>query len=285
MDGNTKKGVCAILFSALGFAFMGMFVRLADDFGAPVSPFQKSFFRNAVALAVAAFFFSRDPSSRISSAKGSWNLLTLRAVCGTAGIFGNFYALSHIPIADAMALNKTSPFFTVAFSWLFMKQRLSLRQAIAIAGAFAGALFIIKPDFASVAALPALCGLAGGIGAGGAYACLHSLGRRGVDGKFIVLFFSAFSCAASIPFVVFDFCPMTLSQVLILTAAGVSAAIGQFGITAAYRLAQPRDIVAFDYAGIVFSAILGYMAFGQTLDAYSLAGFAAIVSMGILLKR
>ena len=72
---------------------------------------------------------------------------------------------------------------------------------------------------------------------------------------------------------------------MILTAAGVSAAIGQFGITAAYRLAQPRDIVAFDYAGIVFSAILGYMAFGQTLDAYSLAGFAAIVSMGILLKR
>lgn len=285
MDKNTKKGVCAILISGLGFAFMGMFVRLADDFGAPISPFQKSFFRNAVALVVAAVFFVNSSSSCISSAKGSWGMLLLRAFCGTIGIFGNFYALSHIPIADAMALNKTSPFFTVAFSWLFFKQQLGLKQALAIGGAFIGAMFIIKPDFADPAVVPAVCGLVGGVGAGGAYACLHALGKRGVDGKFIVLFFSAVSSLASIPFMILDYQPMTASQIAVLTAAGVSATIGQFGITAAYRYAQPRNIVAFDYAGIAFSVILGYAAFGQILDAYSFIGFLMIVVTAWLLKR
>ena len=285
MNENVKKGVCAILLSALGFAFMGMFVRLADDFGAPISPFQKSFFRNAVALVVAAIFFFSSSSSRIASAKGSWGILSLRAICGTIGIFGNFYALSHIPIADAMALNKTSPFFTVLFSWMFLSQRLSIRQALAVIGAFIGALFIIKPDFNNPAVVPAVCGLIGGVGAGGAYACLHALGKRGVDGKFIVLFFSAVSSLASVPFMVLDFQPMTINQIAVLIAAGVSAAIGQFGITAAYRYAQPRNIVAFDYTGIAFSAILGYAAFGQILDVYSFIGFLTIAVTACLLKR
>ena len=38
---------------------MGMFVRLADDFGGAVSPFQKSFFRNVVAVFVAGALFLR----------------------------------------------------------------------------------------------------------------------------------------------------------------------------------------------------------------------------------
>ena len=78
---------------------------------------------------------------------------------------------------------------------------------------------------------------------------------------------------------------MTISQIAILIAAGVSATIGQFGITAAYRYAQPRNIVAFDYTGIVFSAILGYIAFGQFLDAYSFIGVIVIVVTGLLLRR
>ena len=51
---SRTKGIFAITASAFGFALMALFVRLCDDCGAPVSSFQKSFFRNAVALAIAA---------------------------------------------------------------------------------------------------------------------------------------------------------------------------------------------------------------------------------------
>ena len=36
------KGILAILASAFGFALMAAFVRLCDDYGGPVSSFQKS---------------------------------------------------------------------------------------------------------------------------------------------------------------------------------------------------------------------------------------------------
>lgn len=282
---NRAGGITAIIVSGFGFALMGMFVRLADDYGSPISPFQKSFFRNIIAFAVALFFFLGTKEKKLKTIRGAMPLLILRSICGTAGIFGNFIALSHIPIADAMALNKTSPFFVVLFSWLFINEKITLKSSLAIAISFIGALFIIKPGMAEAAIIPAICGFIGGIGAGGAYATLRSLGKRGVDGKFIVLFFSAFSSIAALPFFIFKIDPMTPLQTIILVSAGLSAAVGQFAITTAYRLAKARDIACFDYMGIVFSAILGYFAFGQTIDVYSLTGFFLIASMGILMKR
>ena len=56
------KGIAAIVASALGFALMAALVRLADDYGEPLSAFQKSFFRNLVAFAVAAAVYWRRSS-------------------------------------------------------------------------------------------------------------------------------------------------------------------------------------------------------------------------------
>ena len=98
-----------------------------------------------------------------------------------------------------------------------------------------------------------------------------------MDGRFIVLFFSAFSCLASAPFLIFDYHPMTAAQVAILAGAGAGAAIGQFGVTAAYRYAAPRDIAVFDYANVIFTSMFGYMFFAQVPDMLSVAGFILIV--------
>lgn len=294
---NRTKGTLCLIASAFGFAAMGMFVRLADDLGGPISCFQKGFFRNAVAVVIAAVLFARNQKPAFAKATADkpetlkpsrlpvWLLLVLRSVLGTAGIFLNFYAISHIPLADAMMLNKLAPFFTVAFSWVFLGERLRLAQGACLAGALLGAACVVKPGFAAVSVFPALCGFAGGICAGGAYACVHALGRRRVDPRSIVLFFSAFSCLASVPFMVADFAPMTVAQIWTLVGAGAMAAMGQFGVTAAYRFAEPRSIAAWDYTNILFAALFGLLLFGQIPDALSALGFVAIVVSALLLRR
>lgn len=268
---------------------MGMFVRMADLHGEPISAFQKSFFRNAVALAIAVAMFAKGARGKVSFGEGPaarrWTVLALRAAVGTAGIFGNFYALGKLDLSDAMMLNKLAPFFTVLFSWLFIKERISLRQGLCLAGAIAGAALVVKPGFGAMPALPALCGVSSGVCAGAAYTCVRQLGIMKMDGRFVVLFFSAFSCLASAPFLVFDYHPMTAAQTATLVGAGAGAAAGQFGITAAYRFAEPRRIAVFDYTNILFSALLGYLAFGQKPDAFSWCGFAAIVAMAFLMNR
>lgn len=290
---DRAKGVAAITASAFGFALMAACVRLADDYGGPVSSFQKSFFRNVVALAIALVVFAR---SRLDARRngavggtrltpGSLVLLLLRSALGTCGIFANFYALGLVPIADGQTLNKTAPFFTVLFAWILLGERASLRQVATLALAFVGVVFVAKPGFAGDAAFPLAMGLVGGACAGGAYACVRALRRHAVEPAFIVLFFSAFSCVASVPFMLLRFDPMTVAQVAILFGAGAGAAIGQFGITLAYGYAAPREIAVYDYSNILFTAAFGLILFDQVPDVWSVLGFVLILAAAFRLHR
>ena len=272
------RGSIAIIVSAFGFALMAVLVRLCDDYGGEVSSFQKSFFRNIIALMIAGGVFLGSRSrSDFSLTPKAWLTLIGRSIFGTIGIFANFYALSHIPVGEAMTLNKTAPFFTVIFSALIFKERISQRQMIFLMVAFLGASVVMKPSFRGDDLFAAMCAVTGGLGAGLAYVCVHALGRMKVNGALIVLFFSAFSSLASIPFMMADLCPMTFLQIIIMTLAGVSAAIGQFGITLAYRYAEPRSIAIYDYTNVIFTAILGWIMFSQVPDMISVVGFIAIV--------
>ena len=284
---SRTKGILAITASAFGFALMALFVRLCDDCGGPVNSFQKGFFRNVVALTIAAVAWWRASRRRTldgrQKARGvfclrSQVLLLLRSVLGTTGIFANFYALSHITIAEGQTLNKTAPFFTLLFAWLFLGERVTRRQLEPLLLAFAGVVLIAKPGFAGADAFPLAMGLLGGICAGSAYACVRGLrATQAVSPSFIVLFFSAFSCVAAVPFMCVRLDPMTWRQVLVLCGAGAGAALGQFGITLAYGYAAPREIAVYDYSNILFTAALGFAFFGQVPDVWSLLGFAAII--------
>ena len=286
---DKAKGIACIVASAFGFAVMAACVRLCDDCGGPVSSFQKSFFRNVVALGLALAVFLREPApakSRRPVPAKAWGLLMLRSALGTVGIFANFYALSRITIAEGQTLNKTAPFFTVVFAALFLKEHAGWKSFGPLLVAFAGVLLIAKPGFAGEAAFPLAMGLLGGLSAGAAYTALHALGRTdAMRSSFIILFFSAFSCLAAVPFMLHRFDPMTAAQVAVLFGAGGGAALGQFGVTLAYRCAAPRDIAVYDYANILFTAAFGFALFGQVPDAGSLAGFALIVFAALKMRR
>lgn len=213
--------------------------------------------------------------------KKDLGLLLLRSVCGTIGILGNFYAVDRLLLADANMLNKLSPFFTVVFSYLILKEKIRPLQAVGLVAAFGGSLLIVKPSFDFSQMLPSLVGVAGGIGAGAAYAFIRLLGKRKVPGPVIVLCFSAFSTLATVPTLIFDYTPMNLTQTVLLLLAGVSASIGQFAITKAYQYAPASEISVFDYSQVVFAAILGFFVFRQIPDVYSFLGYGIIFAAAI----
>lgn len=283
---NKTKGIICIVVSAFGFALMGACVRLADNFGTLINPMQKSLFRNLVAVVIAGAVYVRTRRQRSNAFSPTklrareWWLLIARAVFGTIGIVTNFYALSHIAVAEALTLNKLAPFFTVLFTALFLRERFTWHQLGAILLAFVGGVFIVKPfGGTAVSLVAAASGLVSGVCAGAAYTAVRALGRDGkVDGAFIILFFSAFSTLVLIPFMGWRYDAMSAIQVLILFGAGAAAALGQFGITWAYRLAPPAQIAIFDYTNPIFAALLGYCWFGQILDLYSCFGIALIIA-------
>ena len=210
-------------------------------------------------------------------------MLLLRSVTGTVGILGNFYAVDHLILSDATMLNKMAPFFTLIFSFLFLKEKIRPKVALIVIGAFIGSLFVIKPTFQNANLGASIIGFIGGLGAGSAYTCVRALGKRGVSGPVVVLFFSVFSCLVTVPYMIFSFVPMAPMQLVTLLLAGLAAAGGQFSITAAYRYAPAREISVYDYSQVIFTALLGWFVFSQIPDVLSIIGYTIIILMALLM--
>ncbi len=272
---DKSKGIIYIIISAFFFALMGLFVKLSGDL--PI--IQKSFFRNAVACIFAFVIITKNQNWELPKGRNIIYLL-IRAVAGTLGILCNFYAVSNMNLADASMLNKLSPFFAVIFSIFILKEKANFKQIFAITLAFIGALFVMKPSF-SFDALPGLLGFLGGLGAGLAYACVRKLTQNGFKGPLIIFYFSLFSCVVTLPWLIFDFIPMSPTQWLYLILAGLSASGGQYFITTAYSKAPAKEISIYDYSQIIFTTILSLIAFGDLPDALSFVGYAIIISAAI----
>lgn len=273
-----KSGIAMILLAALCFSGMTVFVRLSGN----LPSFQKSFFRNLVAFFI-ALFIMRHNRQGFHVEKGNWKYMLMRAVFGTLGILCNFYAIDRLVLADANILNKMSPFFAILFSFLLLRERISLVQMVSVFVAFIGSMFVVKPSFSNVALFPAFMGLLGGIGAGAAYTMVRILGQRGQESSSIVLFFSGFSTITMLPLLFWGGSPMSGMQLLYLMLAGFCAAGGQFAITKAYFYAPAKELSVFDYAQVLFSAFFGYFLFDQIPDLLSIVGYLLICGTAVFM--
>lgn len=270
------KGILYVITAAFGFSMMSVFVHLSGD----LPSFQKAFFRNFAALIVVTLIMLKNHMSFVPK-KSSIPSLIGRSFFGTMGLVCNFYAIDRLVLADANMLNKLSPFFAIIFSVFLLGEKPSLAQVLGVLTAFAGSILIIKPSFGGYASFPALIGALGGLGAGMAYTFVRRLGKNGENSFVIIFFFSAFSCLVCLPFMIMNPAAMSLKSLLCLCGAGISACIGQFGITRAYIFAPAKEISVYDYSQVLFAAFFGFLFFGQLPDALSVLGYILICGAGI----
>ena len=280
MQKEIKKKIFGILFilgAALSFALMNLFVNIAGE----LPLMQKVFFRNFFATIIVFFtlLFSKQKFRIHDKSCILW--LFLRAGIGFLGVILNFYAIDHIgSISDASILNKLSPFFAIFFSVFLMKEKPAIPEIIFVLIAFAGAMLVVNPRF-DMKIIPALSGFLSGACAGFAYTCVRVLGKKGERNDMIIFFFSAFSTLVSLPFMIIYYAPMTGIQWLYMLLAGLSAAGGQFFITAAYKQAPAKEIAVFDYAEVLFAAILGFLFLNQIPKTLSIIGYVVIIGAAV----
>ena len=85
------KAIIYIILSAFSFAFMFAFVRLSGD----LPTVQKTFFRNFVALFFAIGVLKKNHIRFHIEGKKNNAVIFVRALAGTLGMLGNFYAIDH----------------------------------------------------------------------------------------------------------------------------------------------------------------------------------------------
>lgn len=279
---NRLKGIFFIILSAFGFAVMSAFIKLSGD----LPNIQKVFFRNLVSAIIALFLIIKHKGS-FTGKKENRKILIYRSLFGTIGIIFNYYAIDNLVLSDANMLNKISPFLVVVFCALILKEKINLKQILAIIVAFIGALFIVKPSF-DIRVVPYIIGFLSAVFAALAYTCVRMLGNK-EEYYTIVFFFSTFSLVTVLPMFIYVYEPMTTMQFIYLILAGIFASLGQFGVTLAYKYAPAKEISIFDYSNIIFSAILSIFLFGVYPDKLSVVGyfiiFAAAFYMFLYNKR
>ena len=271
---NKQKGILFNLLSCVGFGCMNACVQLAGD----LPSMQKCFFRNSGALLVATFIILSKHIG-FSVPKAARPSLLARSIYGTIGIFCNFYAVDRLTLADANLLNRLSPFFALLFSVFRLKESIRPLHGLTMVGAFLGSLLIIKPSFANMNLVPSLIGALGGLIAGVAATELRLTSKKGSPEMCTVFYFSLLSTLIVLPFFIWDYTPMSAYQWVCLCGVGVFAGIGQFGLTKAYACAPSREISIYEYAQVVFSALLGFWLFDQLPDGYSVLGYLVIFGM------
>lgn len=279
-NNNILKGIFCIIIAGFGFALMSLFVKLSGD----LPSIQKGFFRNIIAVFISSIpLIKHWKVINIPRNNTGWLVLISRSVFGTIGLVLNFYAISHISLADSSIIQKLSPFIIIILSYIFFKEEMTRFQVFSIIIAFIGITLIIKPSGNNIISMGALAALLGALCAGIAYTCVRYLGTHNISGEFIIFFFSSLSSLMLLPYLILDYRTMTYYQLSMLLLAGISATIGQYGVTFAYKFAAAKNISVFDYSQVLFSGIFGYMFFGEFPDFQSLIGYIIVISVGIVL--
>ena len=277
---NILMGIFCIVVAGFGFSLMSLFIKLAGD----LPSMQKGFFRNIIAVGISSIpLIKHWKVINLPKDKIEWSVLISRSVFGTIGLVFNFYAITHISLADSTIIQKLSPFVILILSFIFFKEKMTVFQLISIIIAFIGVGFIVRPTGDGFISMGALAALLGAFCSGIAYTCVRYLGTHNVSGEFIIFFFSTLSTFMLLPYLIFDYRVMTLYQLSMLILAGASATIGQYGVTFAYKYAAAKNISVFDYSQVLFSGILGFVFFNELPDLQSLIGYIIVISVGIIL--
>ena len=203
-----------------------------------------------------------------------------------------FLGVMAIPLADATAIQFTSPIITAMLAPLFLNERTTRVVWLAMALAFAGVLVVLRPNVLALggAALYPL-------GAAAGMACLMICNRKaaGAASPVAMQFYAALMAA-----------PMLIAATLLLAATGLpqfqvgvppagvvikslivacTATFAHMLIYMAAVRASAAVVAPMTYVQLLIAAVLGWLVFGTAPDWSTFAGAALIIGGGLLLWR
>ncbi len=202
-----------------------------------------------------------------------------RSLLSTGAIFGFFFALANLPLAEAVTIAFAAPLLVSALSQPLLGEHVGGRRWAAVCVGFVGVLIVLRPS-ASLFDPAALAAL----GATVCYAFLVLTARV----------FSRTETAASLalyPFVI----PTLLGALLVagdwrspsaldwipFVLCGMFGALAYLTMNRALALAQPALLAPFEYVCLIGAIAAGYLIWNEIPDATTVTGAAIIVASGL----
>lgn len=211
-----------------------------------------------------------------------WKAHLLRGIVLIGSSLSFFSALRFLPLAEATALNYSSPMMVTLMAATLLQERITIpRWAFVVAGLI-GMLLIVRPGSSMLtpASLLALASAA-------LYATFQIQTRRlAGENSMVLLFFPALvgmlMMSALVPFLHYDTW-FPVADVTLFVAIGVVGTLGHFLFILAFKRAPASAIAPFTYMQLLWSTLAGWLVFGTFPDAWTLAGIVTIAGSGVVL--
>jgi drug/metabolite transporter (DMT)-like permease len=222
----------------------------------------------------------------ISHAPGSqiW-----RGLVGTASMGCGFFALTKLPLPEAVTLGYATPLIIVVLSAIVLHETVRIYRWTAVFIGLIGVLVIGWPQL-TLFSTGIDSGAALGVAASFAGACLGAVAqllvRRLIQTErpaTIVLYFLVVSSLISLLTVPFGWVMPSPLTAAYLVCAGIAGGIAQVLLTESYRHAELSVVAPFEYSSLVFSVIIGFMFFGDVPDWFMLVGGIIVVGSGLFI--
>lgn len=246
-----------------------------------MSTFQILFFRSAVGLAVVALLVARTGRQVLRTQRPVLHLW--RNVAHFAGQFGWFFAVAAIPLAEVFAIEFTIPLWTALLAAAFLGERLSGHRVTALALGIGGVLLILRPGAALVhpAASAALLGAF-------AYAVSHLMTKQltRTDAPLTILFFMTLvQLPLGLAGAALQWREPSAAHLPWLLVVGLTALSAHYCLARALTLADIGVVLPMDFLRLPLVAVLGYVLYGERIDAFALAGMLLVVVANLVNLR
>jgi drug/metabolite transporter (DMT)-like permease len=275
---HLPRGAALMLAAALLFAATGAIIKhVSAQLPNEMVVFFRSFFG---LLALAPFFLRHGP--RYYATKRLVPHL-VRALTGLAAMYCYFYAIAHLPLAEAVLLNYTAPLFIPLAALLWVGEPFSPKLWWPIGIGFIGIGLILKPGMSMLAPI-ALIGLAAGLFSALAMAGIRKLTDTEPAIR-VVFYFSLTSTLISALPLAWHWQTPAADLWFPLFLIGALSTLAQILMTRGYACAPAAQVGPFLYAIVVFAGLFGWALWQEVPDWLSLAGTVLVVLAGVLAIR
>lgn len=275
-DGRPLVGILWMLLAGLLFVGVTAAVKHGTQ-GLPAA--EAAFLRYAIGLLFLVPLLRRILSERLS--RRDWGLFATRGLLHALGVILWFFAMTRIPLAEVAALNYLSPIYITIGAIFVLGEKANLARFLAILAALVGTLLILRPGFREVGA-GHVAMLFTAMFFAASYIVAKSLSAR-VSPTMIVVLLSFGVTVALLPFALAVWQTPTMSEIIWLTITAALATGGHFAMTLAFAAAPITLTQPVTFLQLVWATILGLLAFGEAVDALSVAGGSVIALSVILL--
>lgn len=196
----------------------------------------------------------------------------------SAAIF--IFAISYVPLADAVAITFVAPFMVTALGALLLGETVGARRWTAIGIGFLGTLVVIRPGMGIVHPAAGLIILAAFC-----FALRQILSRKlsGSDPTVTTIAYTGLTASLllSLPLPFVWRMPETGTELALIAAIALIAAAAEILVIRALELAQAVVLAPVHYSLLIWATFYGWMVFDQLPDLWTWLGAALIMATGL----